>query len=209
VIALMSRTKTERLNLVGYSCGSPLLAEALVRLRARYPEEPPDAIRRRFRIGNVIFAASDIDVKTFARDAFPSVKDLATQIVVYISKNDGALAFSSLLAGTSRVGKPDIYDLTREDLDAFAADSRFEMVDVTDVRGAHELGGMKGHGYWFANDWISSDVTICMRYPIPAKRRCLQSGPSRNTWRLPEDYPDCLVNRLLETYPDVGRTSVP
>lgn len=209
LIELVSHTKAERLNLVAYSCGSPLLADALVRLRARYPAEQSEALRQRFRIGNVIFAASDIDVKTFARESFLPIRELAAQIVVYISKNDSALGFASLVAGRSRVGRPDLSELTREDLAAFAADPRFEVIDVTDVRGAHEMGGMKGHGYWFANEWISSDVTISMRYPIPARQRCLQPGPLKNTWRLPADYPDCLVKRLIETYPDARRLPAP
>ncbi len=49
-------------------------------------------------------------------------------------------------------------DLTRQDLARLAADSRFEVVDVTNVRGAHEMGGMKEHGYWYANEWISTDT---------------------------------------------------
>ncbi|GKS59335.1 hypothetical protein YTPLAS18_28620 [Nitrospira sp.] len=209
LISIVSRTKAEHLNLVAYSCGSPLLAEALVRLRAGAPDEDPEALRRRFHIGNVIFAASDIDLRTFTREAFPPIKDMATQVLVYISKNDAALGFSSLMAGGSRLGNPKASELTREDLEALAADPRFEVIDVTDVRGAHEMGGMKGHGYWFANEWISTDITISMRYPIPAGQRCLAPGPGRNMWRLPEDYPDCLVHRLLEMYPEVRRASGP
>ena len=68
---------------------------------------------------------------------------------------------------------------------------------------------MKGHGYWFANDWISSDVTISMRYPVPAKQRCLKAGLANSVWLLPDDYPDCLVKRLLETYPDLKAASSP
>ncbi|SLM48934.1 conserved exported protein of unknown function [Nitrospira japonica] len=209
LIELATHTRAVRLNLVAYSCGSPMLAEALVRLRGRYPDEGQNELQRRFRIGNVIFAASDLDVKTFARDGFPSIRQLATQIIVYVSRNDEALAFSAFLARTSRVGRPDVKELTREELDAFAADSTFEVIDVTDVNGAHELHGMKGHGYWFANDWVSSDVTISMRYPVPAQHRCLKPGSGHNVWLLPDDYQDCLVKRLLETYPVLRPASPP
>jgi hypothetical protein len=87
-----------------------------------------------------------------------------------------------------------------------AADPRFEVVDVTDVRGAHEMGGMKGHGYWFSNEWISTDVLLSMRYPIPAEDRCLTPGPAQNIWKLSENYPDCLVTRVLEAYPELRRS---
>ena len=100
-------------------------------------------------------------------------------------------------------------DLTRQDLARLAADSRFEVVDVTNVRGAHEMGGMKEHGYWYDNEWISTDVTLSMRYPIPAERRCLTPGSSKNVWMLSENYPDCLVDRLLKAYPELGRSPSP
>lgn len=116
LIGLVSHTQAEHTNLVGYSCGSPLLAQALVRLRARHPEEVQDELRRRYRIGNVIFAGSDIDLKSFAQEQFSPIMDLATQVIRYISKQDAALAFSGLVAGASRLDNPDAVDLTREDL---------------------------------------------------------------------------------------------
>ena len=209
LIALVSHTQAEHINLVAYSCGSPLLAQSLVRLRARHPDEDEDELRRRYRIGNVIFAGSDIDLKSFAEEQFDPIMDLATQVIGYISKQDAALAFSAMVAGASRLGNPDAADLTPEDLARLAADPRFEVVDVTEVRGAHEMGGMKGHGYWFANEWISTDVALSMRYPIPAERRCLTPGSHKNSWKFSNDYPDCLVDRMLEAYPELRRSSPP
>ena len=77
---------------------------------------------RRYRIGNVIFVASDVDLKTFAREHVPPSLDLARQLIVYASRNDRALGFSSLIAGASRLGKPDIADLTPQELERLAAD---------------------------------------------------------------------------------------
>ena len=91
---------------------------------------------------------------------------------MYVSRNDRALGFSSLIAGASRLGRPDIADLTPKELERLAADPRLQVIDVSDVRGAHEMGGMKGHGYWYANDWISTDVMLSLRYPITPEQRC-------------------------------------
>jgi esterase/lipase superfamily enzyme len=206
LIALVSHTQAEHINLVAYSCGSPLLAQALVKLRSRHPEEGQEQLRQRYRIGNAIFAGSDIDLKAFAEEQFDPIMDLAKQVIAYVSKQDAALAFSAMVAGASRLGHPDADDLTREDLARLAADPRFEVVDVTNVRGAHEMGGMKGHGYWFANEWISTDVLLSMRYPIPAKARCLTPTSYKNIWQLSDDYPDCLVDRVVEAYPELRRS---
>jgi esterase/lipase superfamily enzyme len=207
LIALLAQSSAENVTLLAYSCGSPLLGAALERLRARHPGEGRAELARRYRIGNVIFAASDVDLKTFAREYMPPSLDLARQVIVYASRNDRALGFSSLIAGTSRLGKPDIADLTPQELERLAADPRFEVIDVSDVRGAHEMGGMKGHGYWYANEWISTDVTISLRYPIPPGQRCLVGAPGTRVWRFPDDYPQCVADRLLKAYPALRRAS--
>lgn len=206
LIAVVAKSSAKGINLLAYSCGSPLLAQALARLRARHPQESRDALAKRYRIGNVIFAASDVDLKTFSREYVPPTLDLAKQLIVYVSRNDKALGFSSLIAGASRLGKPDIADLTPEELERLAADPKLQVVDISDVRGAHEMGGMKGHGYWYANDWISSDIAVSLRHPVPPKERCLvAAGPRERLWRMPDNYPQCLADRLLIAIPELRR----
>ena len=40
----------------------------------------------------MIFAASDIDLKTFATGQLSQMRDLADRVVIYIAANDGALS---------------------------------------------------------------------------------------------------------------------
>ena len=207
LIALLARSSAEKINVMAYSCGSPLVAAALVRLRGRHPAEGHAELAKRYRLGNVIFVASDVDLKTFAREHVPPTLDLAEQLLVYVSRRDRALGFSNLLAGASRIGKPDIADLTPRELDRLAADVRFQAIDVSDVRGAHEMGGMKGHGYWYANDWISTDIILSLRHPLPPAQRCLVRKPNtRAVWELPDKYPECVADRLLAAFPDLRRS---
>lgn len=208
LIGLLARTQARQVNLLAYSCGSPLLASALAQLRARNAGLDHVALQQRLRIGNVIFAASDVDLKTFAREHVKPALDLAQQVIVYYSRADRALGFSSLVAGASRLGQPDLkdlQDLSVAELRVLAEEPRFQAIDVTDVRGPHEMGGMKGHGYWYANEWISTDVTLSLRYPIPPEKRCLRNQPGTRIWRMPDDYPDCVATRLLEAYPVLKR----
>ena len=206
LVALLARSSAERINILAYSCGSPLLASALGRLRARNPQEGRAELAKRYRIGNVIFAASDVDLKTFAHQDVPPILDLAQQLIIYASRNDRALGFSSLIAGASRLGKPDIADLSPREMERLAADPRLQAIDVSDVRGAHEMGGMKGHGYWYANNWISTDVVLSLRHPIPPAQRCLVNVPGKPlTWRFPDDYPKCVGDRMMEALPELRR----
>jgi esterase/lipase superfamily enzyme len=205
LLELLARTQAEYINVMAYSCGSPLLAAALARLRARHPEMDSAALQKRYRFGNVIFVASDIDLKTFAREHLPPALDLSRQLVIYFSRIDRALGFSTLIAGASRLGRPDVNDLGADELKRLM-DPRIQAIDVTDVRGAHEMGGMKGHGYWYANDWISTDVTLSLRYPIPPENRCLENRPvGTRVWRMPDTYIGCVSTKLLEAFPQITK----
>lgn len=156
----------------------------------------------------MIFAASDVDLKTFAREYVRPALDLSRQVIVYFSRNDRALGFSTLVAGASRLGRPDIADLSVAEIERLAANPRFQAIDVSSVRGAHEMGGMKGHGYWYANDWISTDVLIALRYPIAPTQRCLANvPPGSRIWTLPGDYLQCVSERLLEEFPQLRATA--
>ena len=140
MIALLVRSRAQNINLIAFSCSSPLLAEALVRLRTRHPTEGRAELARRYRLSNVIFAASDIDLKAFALSYVPPIMDLAEQTLVYMSRNDAALGFFSLISSTSRIGRPAIEELTIKDIERLAANPRLQAIGVSEVRGALEWG---------------------------------------------------------------------
>jgi esterase/lipase superfamily enzyme len=207
LIALVAeRSQARRINLVSFSCGTPLLAEALVELRNRHPEEDHAALQRRYRIANAIFIAADIDLQTFARAHLPALRDVARRTEVYLSENDGALQFASLLSRASRLGRPSFDELTREELSTLVGNERLVGIDVAEVPGPHELFGMRGHGYWVANPWISSDVLLSMRYPFDPAWRGLVHGPGRGLWTFPDDYPERVGAAVYEIAPEARRT---
>jgi esterase/lipase superfamily enzyme len=206
LIALVAeRSQARRVNLIAFSCGSPLLAEALVRLRARHPGEDHAALQRRYRIGNALFVAADIDFQTFARSHVPVVSDIAVRTQVYVSENDGALKWAAVLAGASRLGRPRFDELTREDLETLASNERLVGIDVAGVYGAHELGGMRGHGYFFANTRVSSDVLLSMIYPFDPAWRGLAHPPGRGLWTFPDDYPQRVGDAVYAAAPGLRR----
>ena len=206
LIALVGeRSQARRLNLVAFSCGSPLLAEALVQLREAHQDEGPEALQRRYRIANAIFVAADIDLQTFARSHLPALSDIARRTEVYLSENDGALKFAALLARASRLGRPRFDELTREDLETFASNERLVSVDVTGVYGPHELTGMRGHGYWVANQRVSTDVLLSMIYPFDPAWRGLVHGSGLGMWTFPDDYPRRVGDAVYQAVPELRR----
>jgi esterase/lipase superfamily enzyme len=206
LIALVGeRSQARRLNLVGFSCGSPLLADALVQLREAHPGEDSAALQRRYRIANAIFIAADIDLQTFARSHLPPLSEIALRTEVYLSENDGALKFAALLARASRLGRPRLEELTREDLETLASNERLVGIDVTGVYGPHELTGMRGHGYWVANQRVSTDVLLSMVYPFDPAWRGLVHGPGRRMWTFPDDYPQRVGDAVYQAAPQFHR----
>ena len=199
------RSQARRINLIAFSCGSPLLAEALVELRNRHPAEDHAALQRRYRIANAIFVAADIDLQTFARSHLPALNDIARRTEVYVSENDGALKFASLLSRASRLGRPSFDELTRDELETLSSNDRLVGIDVADVYGAHELAGMRGHGYWVANEKISSDVLLSMIYPFDPAWRGLVHAPDRSMWTFPDDYPERVGAAVYEIAPELRR----
>jgi esterase/lipase superfamily enzyme len=199
------QSQARRLNLIAFSCGSPLLAEALVQLRQEHPGEDRAALQQRFRIANDIYIAADVDLQTFARSHLPALTEIAGRTEVYLSQNDTALRFAALLARASRLGRPRFDELTREELETLASNDRLVAIDVTDVEGAHELTGMRGHGYWFANQSVSSDVLLSMVYPFDPAWRGLVHGRGLGLWTFPADYPQRVGRAVCQVAPQLRR----
>jgi len=209
LIALVAeQSQARRLNLVAFSCGSPLLAEALVQLRQAHPDEDRDALQRHYRIANDIFIAADIDLQTFARSHLPALSDMSRRTEVYLSEDDAALRFAGLLARASRLGRPRFDELTREDLETLASDERLITIDVTGVEGPHELTGIRGHGYWIANQRVSSDVLLSMVYPFDPAWRGLVHGPGPGMWTFPDDYPKRVGDAVYQELPAIHRAAI-
>ena len=205
VSLVAERSQAKRLNLIAFSCGAPLLAEALVRLRDRHPEEDHAALQRRYRIGNAIFVAADIDLGTFTRSQLPALSDIAVRTQVYVSEDDAALKFSSFLSGASRLGRPRLGELTRDDLETLASNQQLVGIDVAGVYGAHELRGIRGHGYWVANTRVSTDVLLSMVYPFDPAWRGLVHEPDRSMWTFPDDFPQRVGDALYKAAPALRR----
>jgi esterase/lipase superfamily enzyme len=206
MIALVAeRSRAQRINVMAFSCGGPLLAEALVQLRQAHPGDDAQALQKRYPIANAIFAAADIDLQTFARSHLPPIMDIAQRTVVYLSENDTALRVAAFLARASRLGRPNFDELTREDLKTLQNNERLVGVDVTGVYGPHELTGARGQGYWVANQWVSSDVLLSMVYPFDPAWRGLVHPPDLSRWTFPDDYPQRVGDSVYRDVPEVRR----
>jgi esterase/lipase superfamily enzyme len=188
---IAANTNAENINVLSYSLGATCATEALVELRKRHPDQTPQQLQKHLRIGNVIYAASDLDLATFGREQIVQIKDLAQHVIVYVSANDTILKMTSFFAGgSSRVGRPDVTKFTKEEQEKVAKDPQIQVIDVSDVPGPQGFGGLGGHYYWYTNDWVMTDILVGFRWQISPDQRGLYHKPGMSRWYFPKDYPE-------------------
>jgi hypothetical protein len=64
---------------------------------------------------------------------------------------------------------------------------------------------MRGHGFFFANPRVSSDVLLSMIYPFDAAWRGLAHPPGRGMWTFPDDYPQRVKDAVYAAAPALRR----
>jgi esterase/lipase superfamily enzyme len=187
---LAANTKAEHINVLGYSAGATLVVEGLAELRKRHAESNAEALRKELRVGNVMLAAADLDLQTFVREQLEALADVAEHVSLTVSSKDKALSWASTLQGGSRLGRPDVKELTPQDLEAVSKHKNLHVIDVSTVKGPHsDKSGTAGHGYWYTNPWVSSDVLTTLIWQLPPEQRGLVRVPDKWRWTFPPDYP--------------------
>jgi esterase/lipase superfamily enzyme len=193
---LARSTKAERINILAYSAGGHAMNEALILLREARAGADAPSLQRELHIGNAVYAGSDLDLKGFAAEDLTRLLDLPSEVTVYISNQDSALKMASMFGG-SKVGRPNAKVLTRDELDRLAAIEKLHVIDVSDIPGAHQSGGMAGHGYWYANEWVMSDILMIFRWTLSPQDRGLARTRS-GKWIFPQDYPSRATQSVLD-----------
>ncbi|MHC4776240.1 MAG: hypothetical protein ACYTBR_13380, partial [Planctomycetota bacterium] len=60
-------------------------------------------------------------------------------------------------------------------------------------------GGFGGHGYWYNNSWVSTDILASLRWQLPADQRGLELlREGGRQWFFPGDYPQRIDDLVLE-----------
>ena len=170
---LARHTNARYIDVLAYSAGAQILSPALAALRAKHPGEDENSLRKRFRLGEIYFAAPDVDFSIFLRD-LATYDGMVQHVTLALNPNDSVLAFAARHHGVSRAGRPDPAELTEEEtrlVQAAYGEMAFDLLLVDpDVipglpRGAHD--------FWYRHPWVSTDVLIQLLY---------QARPSERGW---------------------------
>jgi esterase/lipase superfamily enzyme len=168
----------EKLHIMAHSRGTDVLGTALSELSFEaYMQQ--STLPGRFRLGNIVLMAPDLDVdvapaKVFAvlsdpdlpygpapnpRAVIPPLRGF--HLTVYVSPDDKALATSGWLFGSlARLGRIEASMLSPEQMKLV---DELGFFDVIQIRGTTDFFG---HGYFRSNPKASADLIAMIRYGL-------------------------------------------
>lgn len=190
LIDVMARhTRARQINIICYSAGARLVSKALQEMRRKHAGSNREELRKRYRLGTVIFTAADVPVTDFL-DRLPAISDMARHVMVTVSDDDYVLRSATLLMGGGvRTGSSKAENREKDFVNSHRIDN-FEIVDLS--YGWEKRGfDITGHHYWYRHPWASSDILFLLRTDLPAVKRGLQLSDSEDgVWYLAPEYPE-------------------
>lgn len=181
---LSSETKVRRIHIVSWSAGARVLSRAMVDLAAG---QDLATARSKYRLGHLIFAASDVPEKDFL-ERLPAIHGLSDRVIVYVSDDDSALRWASrLMGGGRRLGLAPA-TLTEQERQTLSRSPRLEVIDTSYDKSERGFD-ITGHRYWFQHPWVNSDVILAIRTTAPAAQRGLKPAPQKGIWYFDASYP--------------------
>lgn len=184
---LAGHTRARNIHLLSYSAGANLASKALHELRQVHPDLEGPALRDRFRLGAVAFAAADVPLDLFL-ERLPAISEVSGQVVVTVSDHDPALIAAKRFMGHGlRAGMQEA-EQAEEDLAEALGLHNFHVVDLSL---GHETRGfdIEGHHYWYRHPWASSDVIFLLRTGLHPDRRGLTPGEREGIYYMSSEYP--------------------
>jgi esterase/lipase superfamily enzyme len=196
---LAEHTRASSIDILAYSAGAQVMSPALAKLATPRPDETREALRARLRLGQVYFAAPDVDTRRFVDDLKRYV-DLVDRVTLSINLNDSVLRFAAMANRASRAGRPDLGELSAEQtmflVDA-SQDYGFDVLNV-DPETIPDLPP-RSHAFWYEAPWVSGDLLVQVLLNRPPELRGLdpQSTPDgKRYWGFPIDF-DARVRRIV------------
>jgi esterase/lipase superfamily enzyme len=191
-IELLARhTKAKNINILAYSAGAQVVSPGLALVAERAAGETREAARKRLRLGEVYYAAPDVDFKAFV-EHLPRYIDLVRNVTLSVNMNDTVLELAAQAHyGASRAGRPDPDELTPEQTRWVIEASNRPHFDVISVEPSDIPQLARGeHAFWYDNPWVSSDVLIQFLFHARPAQRGLTENREKGFvwWTFPTDY---------------------
>ena len=205
LLELLGRHSSARnIDILAYSAGAQVLSPALAELREKYGDEDIAQLKKRLRLGEVYFAAPDVDFKGFLENLATYI-DLPNHVTLALNPDDSVLKFAARHHKVSRAGRPDPDELNAEETQWVVEATKKMPLDILWITSETIQDMDKGsHSFWYSHPWVSTDVLVLFLLQArPAERGLSEYEGERGgrIWYFPEDYPEQssrAINRLKE-----------
>jgi esterase/lipase superfamily enzyme len=147
---VQERSGATTVHVIAHSMGNRVLVEALERMALRGEAE-------KYRFGQMILAAPDVDAGAFRTRYVPLLAQMARRVTMYASSNDRALNASTRLHGYSRAG------WSGENLVVVPG---LETVDASPIDTS-----LIGHSYYGNHPEMIRDLRTLVEKNVPASAR--------------------------------------
>jgi pimeloyl-ACP methyl ester carboxylesterase len=218
---LAKHTSARKINILAYSAGATLTTKSLAVLGQDTKQLDRDAYRNSLRLGSIYFAAPDTDFDDFVEE-YRSYQDIVDNVTVTINQYDSVLGIAmrdhqskhepiletqQRRSSKSRLGKPDIEDLTEEQASWIREQTRKPNFTVLYIDPATIPDLAKGsHDYWYQNSWASTDALLDINFHTLPEDRGLSyhdTEKKARIWYFPNDYETRVkqaVEKLMEKF---------
>jgi esterase/lipase superfamily enzyme len=205
LLELLGRHSTARnIDILAYSAGAQVLSPALAKLRQKYGTEDIEQLKERLRLGEIYFAAPDVDFRVFLENLAIYI-DLPNHVTLALNPDDSVLKFAARHHRVSRAGRPDPDELNAEETQWVIEASRKMPLDILWITSETIQDMDKGsHSFWYSHPWVSTDVLVLFLLQARPQDRGLaeyEGERGGRVWYFPEDYPEQssrAISRLKE-----------
>jgi esterase/lipase superfamily enzyme len=205
---LAAHTRASSIDVLAYSAGAQVASPGLAMLGTGKAGESRDELRRRLRLGQIYFAAPDIDTRRFV-DELGGYIDLAERVTVAANLNDSVLRVAALVHRASRAGRPDPTELDAAQTDFLIEASQrldFDLikVDPNDIPGLP----LRSHAFWYDDPWVSGDLLgLLLLRADPLRRGLVAQTGARGAryWTFPADFDQRVARLFADARPGAGR----
>lgn len=198
---LATHTNAKNINIVAYSAGAQVVVPGLAYLRDQYSHVGDEELRQKFRIGEIYLAAPDMDFNAFA-DQFIEFKDIVYRTTINLNQNDSVLKLSAFQNGVSRLGRPNIDDITDEEAQILLEALHTPKFDILNVGASEALQIGRSHSSWYSNSWVSNDLLMLLLFHTDPEQRGLMRNVNDSgglEYYFPDDYEERIKRIIDET----------
>ncbi len=160
--SLSSNDKVGRIHIVAHSRGSDVITTALRELFIEARASNVNMLDR-YKLANVLLIAPDLDMEVVGqRLAAEKLAEGIKQVTIYVSPTDKALGLASMLFNSViRFGQIKTANIP-EQVKIGDHINNIAFIEVNQTSGL-------GHGYFYENPAVSSDIISLLRYSLPAE----------------------------------------